>query len=581
MRLTTISLSKASILAFATLASVSFLDPIAATSYGFVYNDLLAHPQYHVQCLDDLVSVSDIGPDRIRQGNLHHQKPTVQIAPQIGTAKQDQNQKSPSQDHGQDQLRSNGQSPSESALDLSSSMIMTDADGQKWACAIPLTQVPVNKPEPEKTPEEMKAETERSIKRGLELLDHLTGRCLLTNRGYWTYEYCHKKRIRQFNAHIVNGKWEPTSEAATHTLATYQPPPSEVQTNANTDGLSKNQASSSSPSTKHPTTTELRVSSERKYLVQHWDYGSVCDLTGAYRKVEVQFQCANVDDRIQLITESPICAYTMVIYSSSLCKDAAFETEANKIDCRRIVSDDYYRQRKAAIESGIDSTASQDSNKQIRFDQQPYKDESKAHLPKEAGAFKEMASLIDKVEAATRRKQLDDLAIQLEAYLERLKPYMSKDQLEALRKMEDFASRQDTQHADLESLLQSFFGGETGLNDEIVKDNSPMASEAEQLNVKDKRAINSRGDNQDVFQLIFDAFDETYGNAASEPGDEDGRNKDEHVSHDDLLSSINLASLLEMLDATKKNDDAHTGDDRGTGNQQGQDDAKKSEEDAE
>ncbi|KAF9346020.1 Protein OS-9 [Mortierella sp. AD094] len=575
MRLTTISLSKASILAYATLVSVSFLVPITATSYGFVYNDLLAHPQYHVQCLEELVSVSDIGSDRIRQGNLHHQKPTAQIAPQIETAKQDQSQESHDQDQGQDQHRSNGQTPSNTALDLSSSMVMTDADGQKWACAIPLTQVPVDKPEPEKTPEEMKVEAERS------------------NHGYWTYEYCHKKRIRQFNAHNVNGKWEPTSEAATHILATYQPPSSEIQTNANTDGLSKNQASSSS-SAKRATTTELKVSNERKYLVQNWDYGSVCDLTGAFRKVEVQFQCANVDDRIQLVTESPTCAYTMVIYSSSLCKDVAFELipapEANKIDCRRIVPDDYYRQRKAAghgaIDGGIDSIASQDSSGQIRFNQQPYRDESKAHLAKEAGSYKEMASLIDKVEAATRRKQLDDLVTDLEVYLEKLKPYLSKAQVEALKKMEDLvdglthAYGQDAQPLELESLLQSLLGGEAGLNDEIMKDNSPATDQAERLNVaQDKEAANSQGDKQDVFQLIMDAFDETYNNPES--GDEDGRNKDEHVPHDNLLSGINLASLLEMLDATKKNDDTHVSNNRGTGSQQGQGNGKENDEDAE
>ncbi|KAF9199888.1 Protein OS-9 [Haplosporangium sp. Z 27] len=576
MRLT-ISLSKASILVFTSLFSFSSLISVSASSYGFVYNDLLAHPQYHVQCLDELVPVSDIGPERLHQGNLHHQQPPAQLPPQIETTKQDQSH----QDQGQDQYSGRHSIHSNAALDLSTSMIMTDAEGQKWACTIPSTQVPVDKPEPEKTPEELKVEGQQNVKRGLELLDHLTGRCLLTNIGYWTYEYCHKKHIRQFNAHNVNGKWVPTSDAATFVLATYQPPSSEIQSNKNTKNPS-------SPSGRRATTTEFKVTSERKYLVQYWDYGDICDLNGAFRKVEVQFQCANVDDRIQLISEPSTCTYIMVIYSSSLCKDTAFELipapEANKIDCRLIVSDDYYQQRKVAghgaIEDGLGTIALQDPSEQIKFNQKPRKDETKSSLGKGASAYKDMASLIDKVEAETRRKQLDDLFVNFETYLERLKPLLSKAQLDALQKMEDLVegltnqADQEVENVEMDSFLRTLLGGDAGSSKQVKSENAPGRDQAESpKKAQDKKDSKNENNFQEVFQRIIHTFDEHDNNAGPpEPKDEGSRN-------DDLYSSIDFSSLLEMLSKeakdTRKDDKNDAESRKGQGDAKEKDEAKK------
>ena len=59
-------------------------------------------------------------------------------------------------------------------------MLMTDADGQRWACTIPSAQVHETEPEPEKTTQEIEEEERRSVKRGLDLLEHLSKRCLRT-----------------------------------------------------------------------------------------------------------------------------------------------------------------------------------------------------------------------------------------------------------------------------------------------------------------------------------------------------------------------------------------------------------------
>ena len=71
MRLKVISPAQAAILA-STVISLILPSVVAVTSYGFVYNDLLAHPQYKVKKLPP-VAASDIGLERLQRGNDHHQ----------------------------------------------------------------------------------------------------------------------------------------------------------------------------------------------------------------------------------------------------------------------------------------------------------------------------------------------------------------------------------------------------------------------------------------------------------------------------------------------------------------------------
>ncbi|KAF8927030.1 hypothetical protein EDD21DRAFT_386747 [Dissophora ornata] len=574
MRLKIVSPSQASILACATILSVSVLAPVVVSGYsvGFVYNDLLAHPQYHVQYLDEPVPMSAIGAEKLHRGNVHRQ-PQTEATLQIETSKEE----TQSRDQGQDPLSrdSNSQDheeqqsapPARSTMDPSSSMLMTDADGQRWTCTIPSAQVREVEPEAEKTTQEIEEEERQSVKRGLDLLEHLSNRCLRTNYGYWTYEYCHKKRIRQYHA-ADDIKWEPMSEQLTNILAVYQPPPAEIQGQPNIDGLIQQQ-SPVSPQEKIPTSTELGVSNERKYLVQHWDYGKICEITGAHRKVEVQFQCANVDERIQLVNEPSTCNYIMVIYSSSLCKDVAFELipapEANKIDCRRVVTDEQYQHRKVAvpeaIEGGIGSSAFQESPGQIKFSQQPEK-ESVANSKLLSG-YKEMAALIDQVEAATKHKQLDEVLAEFDTYFEFLKPFLTEAQRDALQKVEDFVDGKASQlepfgidgngqPLEMDSLLETLFGAASG-SDGVKEQRKDAESEGRVQ--QESKAVHEKKDNQEVFQMILDALAENDNNkAAQDAANKDSGNKNAQpkTEKDDVVSSIDLASLLEILDATRR-----------------------------
>lgn len=60
------------------------------------------------------------------------------------------------------------------------------------------------------------------------------------------------------------------------------------QAQLNNEAALQQRSPSSSIAESTVPTTELEVSNERKYLVQRWENGDLCDVTGQPRTVEVQ-----------------------------------------------------------------------------------------------------------------------------------------------------------------------------------------------------------------------------------------------------------------------------------------------------
>lgn len=161
----------------------------------------------------------------------------------------------------------------------------------------------------------------------------------------------------------------------------------------------------------------------------------------------------------------------MVIYSSSLCKDVAFELipapEANKIDCRRVVTDEMYERSKSpgpeAIEGGTGSGVFEDSTEQIKFKQRDEHgpksplDKASQKGPNLPSAFKGMAALIQQTEA-TKHKQLDQIIAEL-----------SDEQRDLFQRMLDFVDGktdrvqpvehdQNVQLVEIDAILEALFG---------------------------------------------------------------------------------------------------------------------------
>jgi protein OS-9 len=83
-----------------------------------------------------------------------------------------------------------------------------------------------------------------------------------------------------------------------------------------------------------------------RYLVQHWQDGTKCDMNGKPREIEVQIHCSmTTTDSIYLIKETSICNYIMIIHSPHLCGLPGFradhsDVEMAKVRCREVISDD-------------------------------------------------------------------------------------------------------------------------------------------------------------------------------------------------------------------------------------------------
>jgi protein OS-9 len=227
-------------------------------------------------------------------------------------------------------------------------------DGLRYLCNIPRVQdnssVETNS---NKTPEEDASdeaekktdeenEIARATGRGLELLQEMEGSCMYYVSGWWSYSFCYKKQVRQFHALPAGPgvpNYPPMEDPATHSfvLGKFQ----------REDDDDEGEDGETDEAKKHPTTevAKLQTKGESRYLVQKLGGGTTCDLTGAERKIEVQFHChPQSTDRIGWIKELTTCTYLMVIYTPRLCHDVAFQLpqpeDVHAIECREILAPD-------------------------------------------------------------------------------------------------------------------------------------------------------------------------------------------------------------------------------------------------
>jgi protein OS-9 len=217
----------------------------------------------------------------------------------------------------------------------------------RYLCSVPTIAKP---PELNQTATELaKAEEERELIRastkGRELIHGMNGECLYYMSGWWSYSFCYGKEIVQFHAQPsgVNGG-PPVKEPKTpeyvlgRTKALSKP--KGQQANA-----AQNQGAEGSKGVASPN-TELMIKGDQRYLMQRLDGGTVCDLTGRPRTIEIQYHCnpSASMDQIGWIKEVTTCAYLMVVHTPRLCADVAFlppkETRAHPISCRTIVSNE-------------------------------------------------------------------------------------------------------------------------------------------------------------------------------------------------------------------------------------------------
>jgi len=235
----------------------------------------------------------------------------------------------------------------------------------KHLCIIPIVDPPVKNEtsEAEARAAEQK-EVARATDRGWELLQDLENNCLYFVSGWWSYSFCYNSEIKQFHQLAPQqGKPplppQPDPNTKEFVLGRARPSINREDEWGNQIDVHKGQKHSEPPK------TELQIKGDTRYLVQRMEGGTICDLTGKPRRVEVQYHCnQHVTDRIGYIKEVTTCSYLMVVYTPRLCSDVAFlppkETRANEIICRTIIpeADLSYRVALRTKQLELEATAS-------------------------------------------------------------------------------------------------------------------------------------------------------------------------------------------------------------------------------
>ncbi|CAI4219665.1 unnamed protein product [Parascedosporium putredinis] len=202
----------------------------------------------------------------------------------------------------------------------------------RYLCSIPVLEEA--RPENQTAADLAKAaeakEIQRASQRGWELLKPLENECIHHIDGWWSYRFCYGKDIVQYHAlpHIPDGR-PPVQDPDTLAYILGRAPGYEP--GKKSKGAKKKQQTQ-------------QQEEEQRFLVQRLGLGTICDLTGRERTIEIQYQCMPTlkTERISWVKEVTTCAYLMQVNTPRLCSDVAFlppkETKANPITCRPILT---------------------------------------------------------------------------------------------------------------------------------------------------------------------------------------------------------------------------------------------------
>lgn len=325
-----------------------------------VHDDLLAYPQFEIVFPDSYISESDALALLRSAGDPHPTYAAEFSSPSDLTSK-----------FAADLSRSGGDADDGSSQ-VSETYEFINAPPSRYLCAIPVLAPP---PAPNQTANELAREEEarelsRASAKGWELMSGLEGQCLYFVSGWWSYSFCYGKEIVQFHSlpassksggpptrdpkssEYVLGRAPHDSHQLDHTRSDHQRHANERTGQQQQQDAPGGGANANTPSTIHPPpNTELLVKDNQRYLVQRLDGGTLCDLTGRERTIEVQYHCAPhlTGDRIGWIKEVTACAYLMVVQTPRLCSDAAFlppkDARAHPISCRAVLGTDEEAER--------------------------------------------------------------------------------------------------------------------------------------------------------------------------------------------------------------------------------------------
>ena len=172
-------------------------------------------------------------------------------------------------------------------------------DSSTDATAIQAARVAEREEEEEKEEEEQQRqrnELARAAHRGPMLLRGMRGTCSYFRDGWWTYSFCYGDRVRQFhqlapsqNVPVYPPQEDPTVSA--FDLGVYSNKRKDSKGDGNqpdSDNSGIEERGQEQQKSERGDGLRLETQGDTRYLVQTLAGGTVCDLTGRNRKVEVQ-----------------------------------------------------------------------------------------------------------------------------------------------------------------------------------------------------------------------------------------------------------------------------------------------------
>lgn len=158
-------------------------------------------------------------------------------------------------------------------------------DDQRYLCKLPIVDIATGRPDANQTQSKQEEEKElaRANDRGWELLQGMQGNCVYFWSGWWSYRYCYGQGVKQFHQLPPSQgvpAYPPVEDPGVlgFTLGAVEEPAPETE----------KALAETKPGQASKALGKLETRGDTRYLVQRLGGGTVCDLTGKERRIEVQ-----------------------------------------------------------------------------------------------------------------------------------------------------------------------------------------------------------------------------------------------------------------------------------------------------
>ena len=215
--------------------------------------------------------------------------------------------------------------------DENRAVMMTAHDGKRYFCELPLPSRDDSAEAANEDDGVFAASTaeERSVLTEQKLDTAHEHGCFYRVEGWWTYEFCYKKRVRQYHQEGAGpGPADPGPGAAESefSLGAFD---------AEATGL---KAARDAAAASDPSRLQSLTDAERAHT-HVFTGGTPCDLTNLERETEVVFKCAPGIDAaptVAAVAEPATCRYSLVFATPAACEgnDAAKERALSHVKCR-------------------------------------------------------------------------------------------------------------------------------------------------------------------------------------------------------------------------------------------------------